>query len=185
MKLKKSFVIVLCGILLLFGGCSAVTKISYPTDFKAIVLKYCKKNNLDAYTVFAMIKKESKFVCDAQSDKGAKGLMQLTDDTAKWTAEKEGIENFKEEMLFDPETNIRLGCAYFAYLLEMYNNDKNLALCAYNAGPGRVSEWLSDKSISENSKTLNNKPYSETENYLEDILGYEQKYKQLYPDLQS
>lgn len=180
MKIRRTLIAAICCAVLFLGGCESISKLSYPKDFETAVRLCCEENGLDEYTVFSIIKRESKFVHDAQSDKGAKGLMQLTGETANWVANKIGIANLSEEDLFDPYTNIRLGCAYFAYLLERYNNDKNLALCAYNAGPGRVDEWLSDANLSDDGKTLKSIPYEETNNYLTDILNYEKKYKQLY-----
>lgn len=185
MKIKVLLVSALCCAVLMFGGCENISEISYPTDFDAVVSDCSEKNGLDKYTVFSIIKRESKFVHDAQSDKGAKGLMQLTGETAGWTAERIKMTNFKEDDLFDPYTNISLGCAYFAYLLTRYEGDKTLALCAYNAGPSRVDEWLSDTSCSADGKKLTTIPYEETEKYVTDILNYEEKYKQLYSESEN
>jgi len=59
---------------------------------------------------FSIIKAESSFNPNATSHKNARGLMQLTDETALWIAEMMGLENFKVEYLYDPETNIKFGC---------------------------------------------------------------------------
>lgn len=186
--MKAKVVIVLALALMLLSGCvrlgdeKSVSKISYPTDFKTAVLKYSEKNGLDPYLVYGIILRESRFVHNASSQKGAKGLMQMTDQTAKWMAEQIGMENFSEEKLFDPATNIELGCAYFAYLSKRYNNSKT-ALCAYNAGMGRVDEWLGDKNYSADGKNIDIIPYEETKKYVEDIENFSKKYREIYPDL--
>lgn len=94
------------------------------TEYKDLVDKYSKDNGLDPEFVFSMIKQESGFVVDANSGK-ARGLMQLK----PTTAEDLGVKN-----ILDPEENIKGGTKYIAQQLETFNNDKKLALAAYNCG---------------------------------------------------
>ena len=68
---------------------------------------------------------------------GATGLMQLMPDTAKWIAGKLG-EEYSEDSLTNPETNIKYGTWYLRYLLDKYNGDETSAIAAYNAGHSNV-----------------------------------------------
>ena len=68
--------------------------------------------------------------------------MQITAGTAEWIAEKMQIQ-FEEDDIENPDLNIKMGCYYLKHLLERYN-DETLALAAYNAGMGNVSEWLEE-----------------------------------------
>lgn len=186
--MKTKLIILFAVVLIFAAGCSkseSMSEISFPSDFKTVILKYSKKNNLDPYLIYGLILKESRFMHDAVSSKGAKGLMQITDETAKWTANYIGMNNLSEKNIFDPAVNIELGCAYFSYLLEKYNNNEQVALCAYNAGMGKVGEWLDDPQISSDGKNIDNVPYAETKQYVEDIIAYSKRYMELYPNLAS
>ncbi len=87
-----------------------------------------------------MIYEESKFE-DQTSSAGARGLMQITPDTADTIENLSGGETFVYEDLADPELNIRYGTFYLAYLLDKYDGDVVAALAAYNAGEGNADAW--------------------------------------------
>jgi soluble lytic murein transglycosylase len=95
--------------------------------------------------VHAIIRQESMFDAGAVSPSGALGLMQLMPATARGVAGKLKIKKFKTELLTtDPRSNVALGAAYLADLVDRYNGSYFLAIAAYNAGPGRVSGWVRD-----------------------------------------
>ena len=83
---------------------------------------------LDPYLVAAVIHCESSGRADAHSPKGACGLMQIMPATGAWIAEKLAIPSFTEEMLYEPEQNIRFGCWYLSYLMQKYDGETDLAL---------------------------------------------------------
>ena len=75
----------------------------------------------------------------AVSKVGAKGLMQLMPATAKEIAQEMGLENYDLE---DPKTNRAMGTFYLQKMLKQFGGNVKLALAAYNAGPGRVRQWI-------------------------------------------
>lgn len=158
-----------------------IYKMFYPLDHEETVIKYANEYNIDKYLVMGLIKAESNFVADAQSHKNAKGLMQITDSTAEWIAGKIGDKNFSVSQLNEPETNIRYGTWYLSYLLNEYNGNVELALCAYNAGIGNVEKWLADKKYSSDGKELQDIPFNETKNYVVNTKKYAEMYQKLYP----
>ena len=88
--------------------------------------------------IFALIKAESNFNSSAVSGKGAKGLMQLMEETAKDVSKKTDLKIEPDEIgekLLQADVNIELGTKYISILLEKYNNTA-IALTAYNAGIG-------------------------------------------------
>ena len=128
-----------------------------------------------------MIHCESSNDQDAKSGAGAVGLMQLMPDTGEWIAKKLSIESYTDELLLQPSVNIRMGCWYLRFLLDRYDENRDLALAAYNAGHGNVDKWKADPSIFKDGKFVDI-PFPATEQYLKRVqLAYE-KYKALYKD---
>lgn len=103
-----------------------------------IITEQAKKHNLDPLLVVALIQIESTFNVNAESHKGAKGLMQLLPDTAKYINKKTDKGIPANSNLFDAETNIALGTAYMEYLLNKTKGNLEYALAAYNMGPANM-----------------------------------------------
>jgi soluble lytic murein transglycosylase len=80
--------------------------------------------------------------------------MQVMPDTAKWIAGKLRMDNYSLEQLYEPETNIRFGCWYLNYLSSLFSGDPLCVVCAYHAGQGEISSWLSNPLYSDNGYTL-------------------------------
>ena len=152
----------------------------YPTKYSEYVEKYSEENNLDKYLVYAIIKAESNFDPNVKSNADARGLMQLMEETA--VERSNAIEGTEVEAydLYEPETNIKLGTSYFAYLMGLYDNNIVLAIIAYNAGLGNVEKWIKDGVIKADGSDIENIPYKETENYVRKILRDYQMYLKLY-----
>ena len=171
-----SVVIVLLIILLNFKN---IQKLIYRQDYSEYVEKYAKEYNIDPLLIYAIIKAESNFDDEAVSGRGATGLMQLMDNTAKEVATNEAVEYVSNESLFDPEVNIKLGVKYFANLIEVFNNNA-VALAAYNAGMGTVQGWIDDGIIEADGSDIENIPYNETNMYVRKILKDYDIYRNLY-----
>ena len=171
-----AIVLVLLVILLNFKN---IQKLIYRQDYSEYVEKYAKENNIDPLLIYAIIKAESNFDDEAVSSRGATGLMQLMENTAKEVATNEMIEIVTKNSLYDPETNIKLGVKYFANLLSVFHNE-SVSLAAYNAGMGTVSEWINEGIIKADGSDIENIPYNETNMYVRKILKDYEIYKQLY-----
>lgn len=144
----------------------------YPVKFDNYVNKYSKEYSLEPALVYAVIKTESSFNDKAKSSAGAMGLMQIMPSTAKFIAEDLGLENYNNDQLFEPETNIQFGCYYLRYLFDKFK-DIEVVICAYNAGEGAVKSWLDD-----NGKLIKDKiNFSETKNYYNKVLINYNAYK--------
>lgn len=135
--------------------------------------------------VAAVIKTESNFKPDAKSNKDAYGLMQITPSTAQWAAKEMGIQDYEENMLLDPEFNIKMGCWYIDNLKKEFNGDINLVLAAYNGGRGNVQKWLSSSDHSKDGKNLYYIPFKETDEYIKKVKVNYNIYKFLYKSLEK
>ncbi|MEE4155402.1 MAG: lytic transglycosylase domain-containing protein [Erythrobacter sp.] len=92
--------------------------------------------------VHAISRQESEFDRTRVSHAGARGIMQLMPGTAREQAGKLGVQYMSANLIESPSYNINLGDAYFARMMSYYGGAYPLAVGAYNAGPGRVNQWL-------------------------------------------
>lgn len=191
-KTKKLFaviiIIILFAVIALPSQYKRIMGLFYPIKYTDLVMTYSRMYNLDPYLVFALINVESHYRADAESQRDAIGLMQVTPATGKWAAEKIGIKNFSKDMLFEPRTNIRIGCWYLNSLRQEFElgekeSDITLMLAAYNGGSGNVRNWLTNKDYSQTGTTLDQIPFMETQQYVEKVLRDYGVYKWLYPDI--
>jgi soluble lytic murein transglycosylase len=138
--------------------------------------------------VHAIGRQESEFDRTRVSHAGARGIMQLMPGTAREQAGKLGVTYLAADLINSPSYNIQLGDGYFQRMLNYYGGSYPLAIGAYNAGPGRVNEWL----------RLNGDPRTgaidyvtwiekipanfETRYYIMRVLGNAVTYSHMYPD---
>jgi soluble lytic murein transglycosylase-like protein len=131
------------------------TPAEYIKEYSGIINQASKRFGIDAHFIRAIIKAESGFDHKATSSKGAQGLMQLMPGTA---------DDMAVEDPFDPEENIFGGARYFSLLLKRFENDKILALAAYNAGPEAVESY---KGVP---------PFPETKAFVKRVMDYYETY---------
>jgi soluble lytic murein transglycosylase-like protein len=110
-----------------------------PREWLDIISRESDRNDLDPFLVLSVMRVESNFDYMAVSHMSARGLMQIMPRTGGFIASRLG-EKYKVRNLFDVETNIRYGCWYLRHLLNLYDGNLELALSAYNAGPGRIRQ---------------------------------------------
>jgi hypothetical protein len=149
--------------------------ILYPTKFSAHIDRFAGKYHIDPAEVLALIRQESQFFPGAQSVAHAKGLMQLLPATAKLVARREGMKTFD---LFKPEDNIRLGIGYMRDIREYYTPDFLGVAVAYNAGPGRYTQWKR-KLSSDPDLYVEQIPFQETYQYVKVLLTDRSRYRAL------
>ncbi|MBO8127004.1 MAG: lytic transglycosylase domain-containing protein [Firmicutes bacterium] len=153
--------------------------VGYIPEIDAIACQH----GIDPYLALAVMRVESNFDPRAQSKPGARGLMQILPETADWIAQMRSESDFSPEHLYLPEVNIDYGCWYLNYLLEMFDNDIHLTLAAYNAGLGRVKQWLADEEWDGRPETINAIPFGETRFFVRKVLMIKSMYQWIYPDL--
>lgn len=152
------------------------TQINYQDQIN----EYSNKYNVDPLLTASIVKVESDFDNDAQSHQGAKGLMQLLDETAKHSAEVIG-EDYYPDKLNDIDYNLKLGVGYYNYLYNYYNN-KELALAAYNGGVGNVDKWIDQGILDKENPDISKIPFDETRQYVTKVMANYEVYKTFYKD---
>lgn len=162
-------------------GLSGLERIGFPTVSTPPSVN-------DWVMVHAIGRQESEFDRTRESHAGARGIMQLMPGTAREQAGKLGVQYLSADLTGSPAYNIQLGDAYFARMLAYYGGSYPLAIGAYNAGPGRVNQWLK----------LNGDPRSgaidwvtwvekipanfETRYYVMRVIGNAVTYSHMYPE---
>jgi soluble lytic murein transglycosylase len=136
---------------------------------------------LDKAWVYGLIRQESRFIMDAQSNVGASGLMQVMPSTGRWVAKKIGLADFAQNMLSDVRTNILLGANYLNMVLGNMDGSQVLATAAYNAGPGRLRSWRATLTRPMDSAVfIESIPYAETRTYVKNVMSNTTYYAALF-----
>jgi soluble lytic murein transglycosylase len=153
----------------------------FPMPFKAALLKRSTQIGLDPAFVYGLIRQESRFVMDAHSGVGATGLMQVMPATARWTAKKIGMTDFKPQQMTEPNTNIAIGTGYLKLVLDSFDGSMPIASAAYNAGPSRPKSWRgqSGAPVLEAAIWAENIPFAETRDYVKKVLANTTSYAAL------
>lgn len=187
MFMKWKIIILSVIVVVILAGLGAMifcyNNIQYPVKYTNEINAASEEFGVQKELIASVINAESHYNEKAVSNKGAIGLMQIMPSTAEWILNKiskqnssiqrlSQIELFDYEKsdgkLFDANLNIRIGTYYLAYLINKFK-DVNTALCAYNAGEGKVGEWLNSNEFSEDKQTLKKIPYRETDNYVNKV----------------
>ncbi len=158
---------------------------SYPLFYAQLIGESASEFNLNPAFVTAIILKESSFQPMAESRVGARGLMQLMPDTAEWIAGKMKVSGYSFDRMYDPQSNVRFGCWYLRFLAGLFQGDPVCVSCAYHAGQGQVTAWLSDRRFSDDGKHLNlsSLPEGPTKSYAAEVIKAYGIYQALYsPD---
>ncbi len=105
------------------------------------LIEECKEQDIDPFLVLGLIKRESDFNPNAKGAAGERGLGQLMEDTAKVIVENLGY-SYSQDMLFDPEYNLKLTITQLSYLNSVYNKDMHKTLTAYNRGQQGLKDYI-------------------------------------------
>ncbi|MFD2644901.1 transglycosylase SLT domain-containing protein [Pseudomonas japonica] len=146
--------------------------IRFPMAHRDTLVREAKVRGLHSSWVFAITRQESAFMDDARSSVGASGLMQLMPATAKETARKFSIPLASPAQVLNPDKNIQLGAAYLSQVHGQFNGNRVLASAAYNAGPGRVRQWLRGADHLSFDVWVESIPFDETRQYVQNVLSY-------------
>lgn len=126
-------------------------------QYRDTVTRYSNEMDVDPSLIESIIRAESGGKKLARSGAGASGLMQVMGPTAKEVADELGMKSYD---LSDPDDNIRIGTRYIKNMLERHGGDVELALAAYNAGPGNVRKYGGVP------------PFPETQRYVKKVASY-------------
>ncbi|MEA4928905.1 MAG: transglycosylase SLT domain-containing protein [Candidatus Limiplasma sp.] len=172
-------------VTLLADRATAATRLAdnHPFDYRELIEREAAANNLHPAFVAAIVLNESSFNPQAESNVGARGLMQMMPDTAAWVHEKMGrTDEYSFDQMYDPETNVEYACWYLAFLGTRFHDDPVLVSAAFHAGQTTVQNWLNDSRYSNDNQTIRLEDMAEgpTKNYATRVLKAFAVYRRLY-----
>jgi soluble lytic murein transglycosylase len=171
----------LCAALVTGLGPEVARELTLPLRHDDIIRQQAEDKNLDPALIAAVIYEESRFR-DQTSHAGARGLMQITPQTADAIAKHSGGVRFKQSDLSDPQINISYGAYYLRLLLDHYGGNETLAIAAYNAGIGNVDRWVAEAGGPDEFESAEHIPFPETRAYVQNVTDRRGDYRDNYAD---
>jgi soluble lytic murein transglycosylase len=144
----------------------------FPVQYQNLIDDAANQTQVDKLLIYSVIRQESVFTEDIKSPANAYGLMQLLHSTAQQVAKQNKIKYQKTDLV-KASKNIPLGSRYLKSLLKSFDGNRLLATAAYNAGPGRVRQWMK-----QTNGTLPFDiwveiiPFNETRQYVQNVLAF-------------
>lgn len=157
-----------------------IRRMYYPLDYQELIDAAATEFDLPKELLCGVIWCESRFHPNAVSPAGACGLMQMVPATFEEVLWR--LELPEDADIFAPEQNIRCGAFYLRRLYDLFGENWDTALAAYNAGMGNVNDWLADPRYSADGETLKDIPFAETAAYVRKVQEAKEVYRELYPD---
>ncbi len=151
----------------------------YLAPYRDVLQAHIRENNLDEAWVYGLMRQESRFASSAKSNVGASGLMQIMPSTARWIAKKLGLKSYRDNLIGQLDTNLKLGTYYMKNILTSFDESPVLATAAYNAGPGRARKWRGDQPL-EGAIYTETIPFDETRDYVKKVMSNTMYYAQQF-----
>src|SRR3954452_3443378 len=156
-----------------------IRELTLPLRHDDIIRQQAADKHLDAALVAAVIYEESKFR-DQTSHAGARGLMQITPETARFIAHRSGGIAFSQQDLATPQINISYGAYYLRYLIDHYGGNETLGVAAYNAGQTNVDRWVRAAGGPRSFDPKTDIPFPETRGYVHGVASHRDDYRHHY-----
>lgn len=155
-----------------------IRELTLPLRHDDIIRQQAAQKHVDAALIAAVIYEESKFR-DQTSHAGARGLMQITPETARFIAHRSGGFRFQQGDLATPQINISYGTYYLRYLIDHYGGNETLGVAAYNAGQTNVDRWVRAAG-GPGSFHRADIPFPETRGYVDGVMKHRHDYRHHY-----
>ncbi|MFM2408098.1 MAG: hypothetical protein RL358_840 [Pseudomonadota bacterium] len=142
----------------------------YMAPYRDALKEHIVENGLEEAWVFGLMRQESRFATSARSPVGAAGLMQIMPSTARWVAKQLGLKSYRDHLIAQLDTNLKLGTFYMKNVLNSAGSSPVMATAAYNAGPGRARKWRGDQDL-EGAIYAETIPFDETRDYVKKVMS--------------
>jgi len=158
----------------------AASATEYPAPYREAIVRSATARRVDPRLVLAIMRQESGFRPRAKSQAAARGLLQLTIDTATKYAPGVGLNNLQDTELYRPETNILVGSEYLSALMRLFPEQPEAVAASYNGGEDNVARWLKRAGQKDAGVFASEVGFSETKDYIFKVMSNYRAYRQLY-----
>lgn len=155
---------------------------NFPALYRDDLIKHSAARRVDPRFVLAIMKQESSFRADAKSPAAARGLLQMTVDTAAKYVQKANVNLLQPEDLYRPSVNIALGSVYLAELQAQFPNLPEAVAASYNGGEDNAARWLRRADSKEPFLFAAEVGFAETKDYVFKVLTNYRAYREIYTE---
>lgn len=161
-------------------------RVVFPYPYRDLLEDAAREAGVDPALLAGLVRQESAFNPRARSWVGATGLAQVMPATGRWIAPRVGVYDFRTQHLTVPEVSLEMGALYLRDQLRRYDGARDLALAAYNAGPGRADRWRRELGHGGDVDAFRERiPFDETRHYVQVVLRNAALYRRLYGERRS
>lgn len=154
----------------------------FPAPYRTEILWAARRRKVDPRFVLALMRQESSFRPDVRSSAAARGLLQLTIDTANKYKVAAGYPNVQPEDLYDPKINITIALEEIADHQKQFGGLYEAIAASYNGGDDNAARWLSHTNPKEPGIFASEVGFTETKDYVFKVMTNYRIYKQLYDE---
>lgn len=156
-------------------------RLVFPLPLPELLRREADRSDVDPYLLAGLVRQESSWNPLARSHVGATGLAQVMPSTGAWLARSAGVRDFRTHLLTVPEVGLRMGARYLRDQMKRYRGRRDLALAAYNAGPGRADRWRREIAAGRDVDAFREAiPFDETREYVKLVIRNAEVYRRLY-----
>ena len=152
----------------------------YPAPYRDALLKYGTEKDVDPRFLLSIMRQESRFQADIKSAAAARGLMQFITNTSDKMALELGIEQFRQDELYDPDTAVRFGAHYISKIFQDFPGQPQAVAASYNGGEDRMARWLKRAKTNDPDQYVPEIVFAQTKDYVERVMTNYRLYLLLY-----
>ena len=141
------------------------------SGYDEFIRQFAQEFQVDRSFISAIIARESHYDTKAESRVGARGLMQIMQDTGEWISGRLAVRPYSYELLFEPQLNIRFGAWYLGYLSSQFNGDPVMIASAYHAGANNVKLWALKYAQDKRTLRIDQIPTEDTKDYVQKVMN--------------
>ena len=141
------------------------------SGYDEYIRQFAQEFQVDRSFISAIIARESHYDTKAESRVGARGLMQIMQDTGEWVSGRLAVRPYSYELLFEPQLNIRFGAWYLGYLSAQFNGDPVMIASAYHAGANNVKLWALKYAQDKRTLRIDQIPTEDTKDYVQKVMN--------------
>ena len=141
------------------------------SGYDEYIRQFAQEFQVDRSFISAIIARESHYDTKADSRVGARGLMQIMQDTGEWVSGRLAVRPYSYELLFEPQLNIRFGSWYLGYLSAQFNGDPVMIASAYHAGANNVKLWALKYAQDKRTLRIDQIPMEDTKDYVQKVMN--------------